>query len=366
MIHIIDTEHPWDVYSISSGHSEVISCLEWDHSGDVSVLYSAKLQWERPGSRLEDYQVWLNPRFCPETELLIISVETTAAVCLCLSGSRLLSADGNGQIKCWAMSDHLVNSWESVLSSSLEGDPIVALSWLHNGVKLALHVEMVTTATRLFRWTPCELMSEAFFSLLLVRFYQLWWEILSCEVLSIHDSVRWEANGGLVGGDSQWSGHRITNETRWRSADSQRESVSTERTGGAGRHCLHRRRKYCSGSDWRQQHITGPVLQGESSPGDEGGHPHFFKIKLKLQTTFWSNPLHHGLTHGLFSTRIPYVWLPVLRRENPPYCSGCHWSHEPPRFPSHLIHLERPSLLQDPQSFNRQPFVWWWFLGTWS
>uniref|UniRef100_A0A3P8UCJ3 Mediator of RNA polymerase II transcription subunit 16 n=1 Tax=Cynoglossus semilaevis TaxID=244447 RepID=A0A3P8UCJ3_CYNSE len=89
MIHIIDTEHPWDVYSISSGHSEVISCLEWDHSG-----------------------------------------------------SRLLSADGNGQIKCWAMSDHLVNSWESVLSSSLEGDPIVALSWLHNGVKLALHVEM--------------------------------------------------------------------------------------------------------------------------------------------------------------------------------------------------------------------------------
>lgn len=45
------------------------------------------------------------------------------------------------------MSDHLVNSWESVLSSSLDGDPIVALSWLHNGVKLALHVEMVTLAS---------------------------------------------------------------------------------------------------------------------------------------------------------------------------------------------------------------------------
>uniref|UniRef100_G3PJC5 Mediator of RNA polymerase II transcription subunit 16 n=1 Tax=Gasterosteus aculeatus TaxID=69293 RepID=G3PJC5_GASAC len=89
MIHIIDTEHPWDVYSISSGHTEVISCLEWDQSG-----------------------------------------------------SRLLSADGNGQIKCWSMADHLVNSWESLLSSSLDGDPIVALSWLHNGVKLALHVEM--------------------------------------------------------------------------------------------------------------------------------------------------------------------------------------------------------------------------------
>ncbi|KAK1805814.1 hypothetical protein P4O66_012863, partial [Electrophorus voltai] len=88
MIHIIDTEHPWDVYSINSGHTEVISCLEWDQSG-----------------------------------------------------SRLLSADGDGQIKCWAMTEHLVNSWESTQGSSVEGDPIVALSWLHNGVKLALHVE---------------------------------------------------------------------------------------------------------------------------------------------------------------------------------------------------------------------------------
>uniref|UniRef100_A0A3P9HJC8 Mediator of RNA polymerase II transcription subunit 16 n=2 Tax=Oryzias latipes TaxID=8090 RepID=A0A3P9HJC8_ORYLA len=89
MIHIIDTEHPWDVFSINSGHTEVISCLEWDQSG-----------------------------------------------------SRLLSADGDGQIKCWSMTDHLVNSWESILSSSLDRDPIIALSWLHNGVKLALHVEM--------------------------------------------------------------------------------------------------------------------------------------------------------------------------------------------------------------------------------
>lgn len=54
-----------------------------------------------------------------------------------------MSADGDGQIKCWSMSDHLVNSWENVLLSSVDGDPIVALTWLHNGVKLALHVEMV-------------------------------------------------------------------------------------------------------------------------------------------------------------------------------------------------------------------------------
>lgn len=59
------------------------------------------------------------------------------------TGSRLLSADANGQIKCWSMADHLANSWESSVGSLVEGDPIVALSWLHNGVKLALHVEKV-------------------------------------------------------------------------------------------------------------------------------------------------------------------------------------------------------------------------------
>ncbi|EHH29404.1 hypothetical protein EGK_09823 [Macaca mulatta] len=88
MIHILDTEHPWDLHSIPSDHREAITCLEWDQSG-----------------------------------------------------SRLLSADADGQIKCWSMADHLANSWESSVGSLVEGDPIVALSWLHNGVKLALHVE---------------------------------------------------------------------------------------------------------------------------------------------------------------------------------------------------------------------------------
>lgn len=41
------------------------------------------------------------------------------------------------------MTDHLANSWESTVGSVVEGDPVVALSWLHNGVKLALHVEKV-------------------------------------------------------------------------------------------------------------------------------------------------------------------------------------------------------------------------------
>lgn len=64
------------------------------------------------------------------------------------SGSRLLSADADGQIKCWSMADHLANSWESSVGSQVEGDPIVALSWLHNGVKLALHVEKVSDPLR--------------------------------------------------------------------------------------------------------------------------------------------------------------------------------------------------------------------------
>lgn len=41
------------------------------------------------------------------------------------------------------MTDHLANSWENTVGSVVEGDPVVALSWLHNGVKLALHVEKV-------------------------------------------------------------------------------------------------------------------------------------------------------------------------------------------------------------------------------
>lgn len=38
MVHIIDTEHPWDVYSVNSGHAEVITCLEWDQSGELGSL----------------------------------------------------------------------------------------------------------------------------------------------------------------------------------------------------------------------------------------------------------------------------------------------------------------------------------------
>lgn len=54
------------------------------------------------------------------------------------------------------MSDHLVNSWENILLSSVDGDPIVALTWLHNGVKLALHVEMVMLTEQAVPEIACE------------------------------------------------------------------------------------------------------------------------------------------------------------------------------------------------------------------
>uniref|UniRef100_A0A8C8WV01 Mediator of RNA polymerase II transcription subunit 16 n=1 Tax=Panthera leo TaxID=9689 RepID=A0A8C8WV01_PANLE len=74
-------------------------------------------------------------------ESLPLCTLRVCSVGLWSTGSRLLSADADGQIKCWSMADHLANSWESSVGSLVEGDPIVALSWLHNGVKLALHVE---------------------------------------------------------------------------------------------------------------------------------------------------------------------------------------------------------------------------------
>lgn len=48
MIHILDTEHPWDLHSIPSEHREAITCLEWDQSGEAPVPHG--WGW-RPGSR---------------------------------------------------------------------------------------------------------------------------------------------------------------------------------------------------------------------------------------------------------------------------------------------------------------------------
>uniref|UniRef100_A0A8C4NCY0 Mediator of RNA polymerase II transcription subunit 16 n=1 Tax=Eptatretus burgeri TaxID=7764 RepID=A0A8C4NCY0_EPTBU len=85
-IHIMDPEHPWDACTVALGHQDPITCLQWDHAG-----------------------------------------------------SRLLSGDGGGHVRCWGMTEGLVGGWECQAEAALPGEPLVTLAWLHNGVKLNLH-----------------------------------------------------------------------------------------------------------------------------------------------------------------------------------------------------------------------------------
>jgi len=59
------------------------------------------------------------------------------------SGSRLLSGDGGGHVRCWGMTEGLVGGWECQAEAALPGEPLVTLAWLHNGVKLNLHPDKV-------------------------------------------------------------------------------------------------------------------------------------------------------------------------------------------------------------------------------
>lgn len=67
MIHILDTEHPWDVHSINSGHSEAITCLEWDQSGEAGSLgLQVPELWVLPfGLRTWSCLGWLSAPPCP-------------------------------------------------------------------------------------------------------------------------------------------------------------------------------------------------------------------------------------------------------------------------------------------------------------
>lgn len=165
------------------------------------------------------------------------------------------------------MSDHLVNSWENILMSSVDGDPIVALTWLHNGVKLALHVEMVRLREH-HQWLQHQegVTSALLSSSALVWLYKLWGEVFTGQILPVFDVVWWEADGGLACRDGEWLGDRVPAETRRRSADGQRESVPTAGTRGLGRYRLHGRREHCGGSIRWQQLVPSPVLQGGSFP----------------------------------------------------------------------------------------------------
>ncbi|XP_070565835.1 mediator of RNA polymerase II transcription subunit 16-like [Ptychodera flava] len=87
-VHIVDPDRPWQVHSFNTGHANVIRCIRWD-----------------------------------------------------ISGTRLVTADGSGKCKLWTMRNHILNDWQCGGESTVEGETIVALSWLHIGLKVSYNVE---------------------------------------------------------------------------------------------------------------------------------------------------------------------------------------------------------------------------------
>nr|XP_006825174.1 PREDICTED: mediator of RNA polymerase II transcription subunit 16-like [Saccoglossus kowalevskii] len=87
-IHIVDPDRPWEVHSFSTGHTDIIRCIKWD-----------------------------------------------------VSGSRIVSSDSSGTCKLWIMNNYLINDWKCGGESKVEGETIIALSWLHIGYKINYNVE---------------------------------------------------------------------------------------------------------------------------------------------------------------------------------------------------------------------------------
>ncbi|XP_077978485.1 mediator of RNA polymerase II transcription subunit 16-like [Glandiceps talaboti] len=87
-LHVVDPDRPWEVHSFNTGHTNMIRCIRWD-----------------------------------------------------VSGTRLVTADGSGKCKLWTMNNHLLNDWKCGGESKVEGETIVALSWLHIGLKVSYNVE---------------------------------------------------------------------------------------------------------------------------------------------------------------------------------------------------------------------------------
>ncbi|XP_033118027.1 mediator of RNA polymerase II transcription subunit 16-like [Anneissia japonica] len=87
-IHILDPDRPWEIYSIDSGHEEMITSLKWN-----------------------------------------------------ASGTQLLSTDSRGTCCCWEMNQYLLNSWIQSTKTNINKEPIVAADWLHGPIKLLYNVD---------------------------------------------------------------------------------------------------------------------------------------------------------------------------------------------------------------------------------
>ncbi|KAK7496514.1 hypothetical protein BaRGS_00012166 [Batillaria attramentaria] len=52
------------------------------------------------------------------------------------SGTRLLVVNAEGTFTVWIMQDHLINRWEEFGSTSLPGEEVLVLAWLHSGIQV--------------------------------------------------------------------------------------------------------------------------------------------------------------------------------------------------------------------------------------
>ncbi|XP_071947500.1 mediator of RNA polymerase II transcription subunit 16-like [Antedon mediterranea] len=87
-IHILDPDRPWEIYSITSGHKEIITSLKWNGSG-----------------------------------------------------TQLLSTDSRGTCCCWEMDQLLLNSWKLTTKNNIGQEPVIAADWLRGPIKLLYNVD---------------------------------------------------------------------------------------------------------------------------------------------------------------------------------------------------------------------------------
>nr|XP_054767046.1 mediator of RNA polymerase II transcription subunit 16-like [Lytechinus pictus] len=99
-IHIVDPDRPWEVCSFGSEHNDAIQALQWNSEG-----------------------------------------------------TQLLSADGSGSVYLWQMQHHLMNDWVCAAESHLPGEPVVAIAWLRNGMKITYNVDNIDSPNMLDKFS---------------------------------------------------------------------------------------------------------------------------------------------------------------------------------------------------------------------
>eukprot|EP00057_Strongylocentrotus_purpuratus_P014375 XP_011668849.1 PREDICTED: mediator of RNA polymerase II transcription subunit 16 [Strongylocentrotus purpuratus] len=99
-IHIVDPDRPWEVCSFGNQHNDAIQALQWN-----------------------------------------------------MEGTQLLSADASGSVYLWQMRHHLMNDWMCIAESHLPGEPVVAIAWLRNGMKITYNVDNIDTPNMLDKFS---------------------------------------------------------------------------------------------------------------------------------------------------------------------------------------------------------------------